>query len=464
MSSRQSASQSIAVRGSIVTKTAEEIKKEADDEIHRRQIEFLGHEMVAKNAEYDRGLKFLTEIGLPYASPTEITRMRILYMFMLTAYTVILGAIVVLLIQGKGSKLNAGYVFGTTYQPGVFSTKVEAQTTIVQHGIVPVYVAISWGGYIIMLFINSRISDGFVQIGWNPVTTIASALRVCLIVTQLALIARIADVEKITLLLFISLLAAAIDMTSLAMAHGRDILEQLTTHHVKVMRDIGSPPGGPVAESSVSSEYSESMSLSDIAVDGMLLAPVGTPSPTPKIAAESVTRSSVTEKVRLLGKAMTTKRMSIVDQKEADEKAAKKAAIEKAKTAMPFDDIVSSIDEMIAFVRDPKPEIAKMYAAKSTDVITRFTYGLQALSLLVWVIVWIILWTNLAWQQDNTSDMPTYAVPVMLAICLLSVLHKVYTVMLLSHSKHATGSPFVREVVISVGQLAAVCILAFVGL
>lgn len=157
----------------------------------------------------------LDDLGVAPASDLEVRSLRRLHIANAFLYVVLLFVSIGLLAAGRGTKVDAGYVFATAHEGAAAADVVfEARSTSVAEAFMPIITfLLAFGHTVVACGSDVALADA-IRIGWDPVISIAHALVNPFIAAELALLARIADPEKVLLLMMAALMGTAVDQVS----------------------------------------------------------------------------------------------------------------------------------------------------------------------------------------------------------------------------------------------------------
>ena len=168
-------------------------------------------------------VSILVESGFKPAGDNDVSTLKRIYVGLSLAYAAITLAAIALLAMGRGTQVDAGYVFVT--HPG--DAVVSAHSTSVAQAFVPITASIMSIAYATMALVPRTDMADVARIGWNPIMAVASGVVYPFLVGQLALVARIADIEKVTALMVLALIGTIVDQVSLAMSGAGSQLERM---------------------------------------------------------------------------------------------------------------------------------------------------------------------------------------------------------------------------------------------
>jgi len=133
------------------------------------------------------------------------------------AFAVVAVVSIGMMASGGGTSVDAGYVFGVSNANDTVSIRGTSVSTA--EALVPVHAGVNVAYHAFVWYHHAWYEGLFKRIGWNPLAVVKDSLLVMpLMVAQVALLARIADVEKVALLVFLAMACGFIDLTSEAAA------------------------------------------------------------------------------------------------------------------------------------------------------------------------------------------------------------------------------------------------------
>ena len=168
---------------------------------------------------YDPVKKTLDDLGIEPASAEDVHNLTRLHVAMTLIYALLVIVSIALLATGGGTRVDAGYVFVTGHGDAV----IEARSTSVAQAFVPIIASLLGIGHMVMAASRAQDIASVARVGWSPVMAATRALVNPFLCAQLALVARIADVEKVYLLMLAVLVATTVDQVSagIAAAHAK---------------------------------------------------------------------------------------------------------------------------------------------------------------------------------------------------------------------------------------------------
>ena len=177
---------------------------------------------------YDPVKKTLDDLGIEPASAEDVHNLTRLHVAMTLIYALLVIVSISLLATGGGTRVDAGYVFVTGHGDAV----IEARSTSVAQAFVPIIASLLGIGHMVMAASRAQDIASVARVGWSPVMAATRALVNPFLCAQLALVARIADVEKVYLLMLAVLVATTVDQVSAGIAAARAKIETMVSEEV----------------------------------------------------------------------------------------------------------------------------------------------------------------------------------------------------------------------------------------
>jgi preprotein translocase subunit SecG len=155
--------------------------------------------MTTKAVKYNAVRAVLDDLGVQPAGEGEVRNLRRLHLTLSIVYMVFMLGAIVLLIMGRGTQIDAGYVFVNGHGEVV----MEAKSTSVAEAFVPITSAVLAVAHMTMAASREDDIGSVARAGWSPLMSMATVLATMFAVAQLALVARIADPSVIYLLMMV---------------------------------------------------------------------------------------------------------------------------------------------------------------------------------------------------------------------------------------------------------------------
>lgn len=174
-----------------------------------------GKELVYPKTAYQRADTRALEYGL---GDYSALRLRHLHTAFAVYYLVAFLLMCVLLVLGYGTDVDTGYAFATAH-----GGALEMRSTVAAETFMPVVAALFFIGHMIVVTSANESAEEITRIGWNPIMAVVAIVASPLIAAQLCILARIADIEKIALVAFLSMLASAVDKTAVVLSNEGDV-------------------------------------------------------------------------------------------------------------------------------------------------------------------------------------------------------------------------------------------------
>ena len=129
----------------------------------------------------------------------------------------------------------------------------------------------------------------------------------------------------------------------------------------------------------------------------------------------------------------------------------------------------SIVDQVSGAMTSAKAELFQLLSTDGTRERVNLLLGksvmiAQVASGVAWLGIWIILLTNASWQSTNGTSVPTYTVPVIVVALAFFLADKAHSIMVLTGRGCTIHSFFRRELTTSLGTLACVVLVSFIGL
>jgi hypothetical protein len=131
--------------------------------------------------------------------------------------------------------------------------------------------------------------------------------------------------------------------------------------------------------------------------------------------------------------------------------------------------VLTAVDQVSSAMSSAKAKLFKLVSMDETrEVVARLLGSgvkvAQVASGLVWLGLWLVLLTNASWQATNGTSVPTYTVPVIVVALCFFLVDKLHAILVLTGRGCTIHSFFRRELASSLGTLACVAIVSFIGL
>jgi hypothetical protein len=145
------------------------------------------------------------------ATPDHRGHLPSLHSWVALAYVCTAVASVGMLARGNGTSVRTGYTFGTYREDGSFTATLTHSSATVAEALMPVHCTILAIYHLYVSCSGLWLPNLINVLQYNPLRVLPHCLALPFQVLQMAILARIADIEKLCMLFFMCALVGAID-------------------------------------------------------------------------------------------------------------------------------------------------------------------------------------------------------------------------------------------------------------